>query len=160
MGRVLIWAALLITLGLLSVWVWRSDVLVPADDTGSKRVTETTWVVPACPLLEQACTARGKGGELRLFLQPPVRPLQAFEVVLVSHLGEMPDAVQVEFRMPGMMMGLNRFSLKQDATDSGRWHGTAMLPVCVSGRSDWVAEVSVRQGEHRLLARFPFVLGP
>ncbi|MEO1767230.1 hypothetical protein V6E02_08405 [Thiobacter sp. AK1] len=55
--------------------------------------------------------------------------------------------VVAEFVMVGMDMGLNRYRLQP--TGAGRFSARVTLPVCVSGRRDWVLWVSVdgrRQG--------------
>jgi len=62
--------------------------------------------------------------------------------------------VLVQFTMKGMDMGLNRYRLVSDG--AGRWTGKAMLPVCTTGRTDWLATVMLNgpAGERR--AQFAF----
>lgn len=57
--------------------------------------------------------------------------------------------VQAEFAMQGMEMGLNRYRLEHQA--NGEWQGRVTLPVCVSGRRDWLLVLEV-DGERRALA--------
>jgi hypothetical protein len=54
--------------------------------------------------------------------------------------------VAVKLSMQGMDMGENRTAL--EPTLAGHWLGQVTLPVCVSGRSDWVLrlEVDGREG--------------
>lgn len=68
------------------------------------------------------------------------------------------ETVNVAFEMPGMDMGLNRYRLVQDAQTPGLWVGKASLPVCGSGRLDWVARVSATRGDTTYVAVFPFQL--
>jgi len=92
---------------------------------------------------------------IRLRLGPGVKAMQPFPVhVEVAEAA----AVEVRFEMPGMNMGENRYRLRQ--TPAGSWEGRAVLPICLSGRSDWVARVELRDRDgHRYEAVFPFRLG-
>jgi hypothetical protein len=45
-------------------------------------------------------------------------------------------AIEADFSMPGMEMLPNRNRLRREA--DGHWRATAILPVCVSGREDWI----------------------
>ena len=59
--------------------------------------------------------------------------------------------------MKGMDMGWNRYRLNKDA--AGYWNAEVTLPVCVSGRSDWVADFdAVAEGRRRVQWQVPFVL--
>jgi len=49
--------------------------------------------------------------------------------------------VVAEFVMPGMEMGLNRYRLQ--GLGEGRFSARVILPVCVSGRRDWVLWLAV-----------------
>jgi hypothetical protein len=90
------------------------------------------------PILMAHCTDLIQGcqvafGERRVevrFLSAPT-PLKRFEVV------KAPDAEQVaaDFAMQGMDMGPNHYVLQH--TVDGAWHGKIVLPVCVSGTSNW-----------------------
>ena len=55
------------------------------------------------------------------------------------------EKVEVDFKMVGMDMGLNRFTLSPsvDAKGNISYEGEGILPVCVSGRVDWLASTRV-----------------
>lgn len=57
--------------------------------------------------------------------------------------------VYAEFVMQGMEMGLNRYRLEHQP--NGAWQGRVTLPVCVSGRRDWLLVLEV-DGERHALA--------
>lgn len=57
--------------------------------------------------------------------------------------------VQAEFVMQGMEMGLNRYRLQRQP--NGAWQARVTLPVCVSGRRDWLLVLEV-DGERHTLA--------
>lgn len=109
---------------------------------------------PDCQLRQSACTAAL--GEQRVGLQfsAPVQALEPFWVeALVA--GMAVREVQLEFTMKGMDMGQNRYRL----LPSGEaWVGSVTLPVCVAGRSDWVATLTVAGDGRKWVAEFPFRL--
>jgi len=85
-----------------------------------------------CPDLVQGCrVAFGERSVEVRFLSAPT-PLKRFDLVV-----KVPDAGQVaaDFAMQGMDMGPNRYVLQRTA--DGVWQGKIILPVCVSGTSNW-----------------------
>ncbi len=118
---------------------------------------ETVWLTPEpdCNVTERICQATGPDVRLRLQLGPPVSVMRSFpiRVKLDGDYGEV-EQVSVLFTMEGMNMGLNWYRLKEGR--AGRWIGQAMLPVCTSGRTDWIARVSVRAGRRDWKVEFPF----
>jgi len=104
------------------------------------------------------CEARSGGARLRLRFEGPAAPLRRFTVRVVAEGGEPPARVTVRFEMPGMAMGQAPLALAPDG--AGGWRGEAVLPVCATGRTDWVAVVRARpgEGEGGRVARFPFAL--
>ena len=73
-------------------------------------------------------------------------PLKPFSLTVVAPTAQ---AVNVEVQMQGMEMGLNRYRLIRQA--NGEWHATITLPVCVTGRRDWLILIEV-DGVRRGLA--------
>ncbi len=108
------------------------------------------WVVP--------CEARTGGLGLRLRFEGPVAPLRRFRVRVEARGPARPKAVSVRFEMPGMEMGQQPVALAPDG--AGGWSGEAVLPVCATGRTDWVAVVRARAGAdgEGWVARFPFIV--
>jgi hypothetical protein len=74
---------------------------------------------------------RGAPASVR-FSVPPV-PLEPFEIRLT---GTTVERASAEFQMVGMDMGFNRYDLRRAA--DGALVARVTLPVCVSGRRDWV----------------------
>jgi hypothetical protein len=119
--------------------------------------TATAMQVAAdCDSAQRACAARGGDLEFELRLGPPVRPMEAFDIRLHGLRGTLAaDAqVSVAFEMRAMDMGLNRYRLERAA--DGSWQGRAILPVCTTGRSDWLARVEIVQHSQRWIAELPF----
>lgn len=90
----------------------------------------------------------GSPVELRLSRKPGA--MAPFEV-----LAHAPGAqgVTAGFQMEGMDMGDIRYRLNRRADDW--WHGTVVLPLCVSGQSDWLLTLDV----DRARVTVPFALG-
>lgn len=87
-----------------------------------------------CADLQQGCTGAG----VRVNTDAPPSALTPFTLTVVA-----PGAREVvaEFVMVGMDMGLNRYRLQ--SAGGGRFTARVTLPVCVSGRRDWVLWLSV-----------------
>ncbi|WP_312264893.1 hypothetical protein, partial [Rivihabitans pingtungensis] len=91
----------------------------------------------SCPDLQAGCTLPG-GARVR-FLQP-ARHGQRFGLELSqTPVGKAPPVA--EFAMAGMDMGSARFPLRQ--VGDGRWQADIMLPVCVTGRQDWLMLLTI-----------------
>ncbi len=114
---------------------------------------------PRCNAAATACMADDGIMAIGLSLQGEVSPLRRMQMI-VTLKGKAAVAVErvaVRFAMPGMNMGLNRFGLAPG--EEGVWRGEAMLPVCVTGRQDWLATLEVR-GPDAYAAEFSVGLDP
>jgi len=105
-------------------------------------------VAVACADLQAGCPASLAGRAVTLGVAGELRVLTPFEVWLKA-----PGAreVQASFTMEGMDMGFNLYTLKPDA--EGVFRGRVTLPVCVTGRRDWIMTLKV----DGLALRVPFV---
>ncbi|OHX13049.1 hypothetical protein [Chromobacterium sphagni] len=96
----------------------------------------------ACAMGRGACALPG-GGSLR-FVSPPQHG-QPFEVRLEGVTGG--AAPTVDFAMPEMDMGFNRYTFVREGAG---WKAQVILPMCVSGSRRWVAEVKVGEAAYSL----------
>ena len=87
-------------------------------------------VMHHCGDLSQPCTL---SPQLRVQFAEPPRHGQPF-VVRVDSTGSLPPVG--EFSMADMEMGMARFTFT--ATTPPHWEAKIMLPVCVTGRQDWL----------------------
>lgn len=94
-----------------------------------------------CADLTQGCAIRGI--EVRADRLP-----SALHPFLLSVRAPGARQVSVEFVMQGMEMGLNRYRLIAQKDDL--WQARVTLPVCVSGRRDWVLWVEADGERHGL----------
>lgn len=104
----------------------------------------------ACADPAQGCDARLGNTPLRLGMDAHRRPMQPFHLWVQA-----PGARRVvaTFTMEDMDMGLNQYTLQADK--QGIHRARVTLPVCVTGRADWLLTLEV-DGERLQL---PFVIG-
>lgn len=91
--------------------------------------------VEGCDLSVQACSWLG----YRLDVDRPVRPL----TLITARLGsELPvESAVLYLEMQDMDMGINRFVFSPG--DGGQWEAKVMIPVCATGRRDWLATLVI-----------------
>lgn len=106
--------------------------------------------------IQRGCDAGDAALSVHIQFDAPPRALQPFPVSVRTAGGQPVETVMLTFFMRGMDMGLNRYRMRDDA-GSG-WRAEVTLPICVSGRSDWIAEFEFLTAGQRILLRAPFVL--
>ncbi|MDD5389248.1 MAG: hypothetical protein PHD37_07870 [Gallionellaceae bacterium] len=95
-------------------------------------------VTLSCADLVAGCATRLRGRDISLGLSGVVKPLKPFQVwVKAAGAGK----VQARFVMQGMDMGFNYYTLRAEGDDLFRARVT--LPICVSGRRDWIMAVEI-----------------
>ena len=150
----------LILLGWIG-WMWGQRVS-PPDARGTRQHGSeqlSSLGIADCNVARQPCLVGDPPVALGLRLGPPVEALEPFTVDAVTELAdsERPVSVEISFSMAGMDMGSNRYRLQPAGKD--HWTGTAVLPICASGRVDWLATLSVRTDANHWQASFPFAMG-
>jgi len=106
--------------------------------------------------LRQGCRAADGSVTVRVVFGAEPRALQPFPIHIQFEGHQRADSVTVAFSMQGMDMGLNRYRLSADA--SGGWNADITLPICMSGRTDWLADFELVVADRRLQMQVPFVL--
>lgn len=108
-----------------------------------KRPAEAVAISCADLLAGCAFSHRGTTASVR-FSETPA-PLEAFGLSVSA-----PGAARIsaEFQMVGMDMGFNRYDLRPAA--GGAFSSKVTLPVCVSGRRDWVLTLDVDGSRYAL----------
>jgi len=108
-----------------------------------KRPAEAVAVSCADPLAGCAFSHRGATASVRFSVRPA--PLEAFELS-VRAAGA--SRISAEFQMVAMDMGFNRYDLRP--TPDGAFASKVTLPVCVSGRRDWVLYLDIDGSRYAL----------
>jgi len=138
-------------LHLVSGSKWRS--IEPA------RYTEIAMVInPDCDPVTQTCYAVTEGLRVGISFTGMVKPLTRFQIkVLTTENSTVTlEGIDLQFSMRGMYMGEQHYALRKG--NETEWQGDIVLPVCISGRSDWSVELLARSGDQVYQARFPFQL--
>ena len=134
-------------------------------DNREKELPVTNISVEDCVIQKQVCTIETDKFKLNISSDEKIEYLRPFNILIsteTKNYSEI-DKIQLDFKMIGMNMGVNRFVLKTSDTKKNThvrkgkqiWKGKALLPVCVSGRADWVAEVEVLASQVRYILTFP-----
>jgi len=105
-----------------------------------------------CALHRGPCRVELPPGVVHIELSHEPVPLEPFRVQL--HASMALERVSVDFQMVDMYMGVNRYDLKQQAPEI--WSRQAMLPVCATGRSDWVMYARIEVDGLAYVAALPF----
>ena len=123
---------------------------------------ENTYTVHPCKTLTIGCKAKLENTEIEIKFPGNIIFLKRFpiEVSVPALEKHGVDKVVVDFQMVGMNMGLNIYQLKQSDKDKSLWTGTGVLPVCTTGRSDWQAIVSFKEGDEVKKIAFQFEVEP
>lgn len=116
-------------------------ILLIACVVAASRFLKPEAVAPVavhCPSPLAGCRAELAGRPVELGFAGELKVLTPFEVWFKA-----PGAktVQASFTMEGMDMGFNLYTLRPDA--AGVFRARVTLPVCVSGRRDWVMTLHV-----------------
>ena len=117
--------------------------------------------IPAvnCHAQKNMCTVTLDDIKLGISFDRNVYYLKKFTVSVWSENKENTDieSIQIDFKMKNMNMGVNRFKLDKINSENKRqqWQGKALLPVCVTGRADWFAELEVVTKQSQYILSLP-----
>ena len=115
----------------------------------------TIPVEQPCDVLE-GCRAANDLLSAEVVFGSQARALQPFPLQLRLEGHHEIESATVTFSMQGMDMGLNRYQLAGDAMSA--WNASVTLPVCMSGRTDWLADFELLVDGKRFHLQVPFVL--
>ena len=91
-----------------------------------------------CPDLNRGCAMELAGHLVKVSVVGALKPLEAFQVRVESAGAK---KVEARFTMEGMDMGFNLYTLRPD--DKGVFLAKITLPVCVTGRRDWIMHLDL-----------------
>jgi len=122
----------------------------------NKKLPATKISLENCYRTKQVCKFKTDEFKIKILLDKNIYYLKKFnvDVWLDRKKDAHVKAVTFNFRMTNMNMGFNHFKLKQK-NNSQQWHGTALLPICVTGRADWVSELNIITQENHYIFSFP-----
>ena len=92
----------------------------------------------SCPDLSRLCRFEVAGKPVELRFSAPPSGLHPFTLQLQAAGAH---EIYASFIMRSMDMGFNRYHLLPSG--AGNWQAQVLLPVCVSGRRDWVLTLTI-----------------
>jgi hypothetical protein len=146
---ILVDLAILLVLVVIAVVGYKySPLLLPKSDL-------TLAPAAGCDLQRQSCRAElPDGGTIELSITPHPIPVVKPLKVQVTVTGLTARKVEIDFAGVAMNMGYNRLALQP--ADAGRFVGEASLPVCVTGRMEWLATLLVETDRQQIAVPFHF----
>jgi hypothetical protein len=111
-----------------------------------------------CNVAAEGCTAANDKAQVTVKFDQDFGALKPFKLQLQldQKTPVTVDEITLIFSMNGMNMGLNKYRLIREA--DGLWTATVTLPICTSGRSDWLAEFELKSSGQHWTVQIPFEL--
>lgn len=133
-----IFIAIIVVISFISLGYFFSSSTI---ETGPRIILGTEL---NCNPLKKMCWATGNGVAIGLRLPFQAQYLKPFstQATIKGIENRNIKKVTITFEMSGMDMGQNQFVLKQKK-QVNNYSGDVILPVCVTGRTDWTAKVEV-----------------
>ena len=153
---------ILLLLGLIPVAAAVAYYFVSNNNLEQKPRHSLNLLDSNCNPARSVCVAADQKHSITLHFPEQVHYLAPFKMQVTTKGISKPgiDAVNIEYTMVGMDMGLNRFSLMPltDVKGQTLFEGEGILPVCVSGRVDWLANVEISTADMIYQAAFKLVV--
>lgn len=153
-------ALLLLVLMLATMGV--AYYFIPDNELEQKPRQALSLMDSNCDPAKSICVVADQDHAITLYFPEQVHYLSPFsmQVTTKGFRNTAIEAVNVEYTMVGMDMGLNRFTLASMVDEKGNlfYKGEGILPVCVSGRVDWLAKVNIMTAEKVYEAEFKLVV--
>lgn len=144
----------LVFIGVLSVVIFQSI------NIHNKNLERAVIVIPAgkCKPQTQICKVELGDLNVDVFFEKNIFYLKPFKMSIRTTKNNNIESIIVDFKMKDMDMGINRFELiKINNTDEKQsWTAKAILPICVNGRSDWIAAILVKIDKIHYKLTLPF----
>ena len=115
--------------------------------------------VENCNTQKQTCIVNLDELKIGISLDKNIYYLKKFDVSIWTEVKKNYDidSIYIDFKMNNMNMGVNRFMLLKVNSENNKqqWQGTALLPICVTGRADWFSELEVVTKQTKYILTFP-----
>jgi len=123
-----------------------------------KKIVNKTFI-KKCNAQKNICRVETNEFKIELSFDEKIFYLKPFYVAVVTKNKNNTnvESVQIDFKMKNMDVGVNRFILNKTSIKNNKqvWQGKALLPICVTGRVDWVAELAVITKNNKYIISVP-----
>jgi hypothetical protein len=138
------------------VWACVLCLLVSCEQSADSGLAVSRLTLSQPCDIRQGCRAENESLTAIVTFEDEPRALQAFPIRIQLRGERRVDAVTAAFSMQGMNMGPNRYRFIADSSDG--WRADITLPICASGRTDWLAQFELAVAGQRVQFEVPFVL--
>jgi len=90
-----------------------------------------------CDLGKEKCKVNLAESELEIAIHGEIKALQIFTISIIDD-DNLIEHANVDLKMKAMDMGKNRFAFVKSGVHS--WKSDVVIPVCTTGRRDWLFE--------------------
>lgn len=115
--------------------------------------------IDKCDAQKNECSVDLNELKIKISFDENIFYLKPFYVSVIDENKEhsKTESIQIEFKMKNMDMGVNRFMLEKITTENNKllWKGKALLPICVTGRADWISEFTVVTKKYNYIVSLP-----
>lgn len=135
-----------VIIGLFLVAVFAVFIMINTKWSGESKEQVVIKISDVkCNAQKKVCKIELEGLNIELSFDNNIYYLKPFNVFVWTEAKTHIKSIQVDFKMINMNMGVNRFSLRKTELENEKqkWQGKALLPVCVTGRADWFAELGI-----------------
>ena len=123
------------------------------------KLEERSYPVFSCKPQYKVCKVSLDKFNLEVELDKNIYYLRPFNVTIRTEEKESKEikSIQINFKMKGMNMGVNRFNLLNinAAEKISAWKGNTLLPVCITERRDWFSEIEILTRKEKYIFSFP-----
>ena len=136
---------------LVALWL-----LTACDRQPEQQTASISLPADAACNVAPGCSVATDDFRVNFLIGPEPRALRPFAVRVSIPDDVSITAIAVEFLMADMDMGMSRYRLVPQNDRS--WRADVTLPVCMSGRSDWIAQFELVSREAQMRVDIPFSL--
>ena len=115
-----------------------------------------------CGIENKECVVELREFKVKISFDENIYYLKRFNVSVLNESSDNLNlkSIQVDFKMNNMNMGVNRFMLKKSVLENNKqvWQGKALLPICVTGRADWLSEFEFETTKNKYLISVPILV--
>lgn len=115
-----------------------------------------------CNVQQKICKIELEEFNIEISMDKNIYYLKKFNVNIWVESKEVTniESIQIDFKMKNMNMGVNHFILNKIKSDNKKqnWQGSALLPVCVTGRADWFSELNIVTKQNKYIIEFPILV--
>ena len=112
-----------------------------------------------CNVQEKECMENIEKISFNIVMDKDIFYLKKFnvDVFVENKFKKRIKSIKISFKMKNMNMGNNVFVLNKPLSNKERqnWKTTAVLPICVSGRADWISALEVIIENKKYILEFP-----